>query len=211
MIFVFGGVMGDPRQPERPSVAYHDAPVPHATPDAMIAIARAAFDQGENVLCAALDSLPVPTYLTDADGWVTHFNRACIDFAGRIPEPGKDRWCVTWRLYSEGGAFVPTEDCPMAVAIHDKAPVRGIIAVAERPDGKRVTFLPYPTPIIDDAGALIGAINLFIDVTDGWQADALGAQAARCRRLAESISDARTIATLSDMARDYEEKADALR
>lgn len=203
--------MGDPRQSEGPSVACHDAPAPPATPDAMIAIARAAFDQGENVLRAALESLPVPAYLTDGEGWVTHFNQACIDFAGRTPEPGQDRWCVTWRLYSEGGAYMSLEDCPMAVAIHERIPVRGIIAVAERPDGNRVTFLPYPTPIVDDAGALLGAINLFIDLSDGRQADALRAQAARCRRLAESISDARAIATLSQMARDYEDRAAALR
>lgn len=184
--------------------------VPHATPDAMIAIVRAAFDQGEAVLRATIESLPLPIYLTDADGWVTHFNRACPDFVGRTPELGRDRWSIAWRLYSESGAYVPAGDCPMAAAVHDNVAVRGIIAVAERPDGHRVAFLSYPTPILDEAGVSIGAINLLVDVIDGGQPDALCAQAARCRRLAESITDARAIATLSQMAADYEARAAAL-
>ena len=31
---------------------------------------------------AVLDELPVPTYITDADGAVTYWNRACVHFAG---------------------------------------------------------------------------------------------------------------------------------
>jgi PAS domain S-box-containing protein len=35
--------------------------------------------------------------------------------------------------------------------------------VAERPDGARVPFVPYPTPLRDAAGRVVGAINLLID------------------------------------------------
>jgi len=52
----------------------------------------------------------------------------------------------------------------MAVAILERRPVRGISAVAERPDGSRVNFMPYPTPIFDTAGHLLGAVNMLIDV-----------------------------------------------
>jgi PAS domain-containing protein len=45
---------------------------------------------------AVLDELPVPIYVTDAQGGVTYWNRACVEFAGRRPELGHDRWCVTW-------------------------------------------------------------------------------------------------------------------
>ena len=70
------------------------------SPCQMIDIALGAARKGEAVLHALLNDLPAPIYLTDADGWVTFFNRACIDFAGRTPIPGKDRWCVTWRMDS---------------------------------------------------------------------------------------------------------------
>lgn len=98
----------------------------------------------------------------------------------------------------------------MAVAIRERRPVRGVIASAERPDGTRVMFVPYPTPLLDEHGTLTGAVNILIDVTDRRQSQALQAQAIRCRRLAQSVSDERTVETLTLMAREYDEKAGAL-
>ena len=46
-----------------------------------------------------VDALPVAIYMTDADGRITFFNRAAVEFSGRKPELGSDQWCVTWRLY----------------------------------------------------------------------------------------------------------------
>ena len=158
-------------------------------------------------LQALLEPLPAPVYVTDAQGWVTYFNPACVDFAGRVPAPGQDRWCVTWRLYTEGGAYLPHDQCPMAVAIREKRRLRGLIAVAERPDGTRVLFTPFPTPLFDESGELTGAVNILIDVTDRRQAQALRAQARRCRRLAQSVTDERTIEALRLMAADYDKKA----
>ena len=37
-------------------------------------------------------------------------------------------------------------------------------AIAERPDGTRVPFLPYPTPLRDATGQLVGA--LLVDLTE---------------------------------------------
>ncbi len=179
--------------------------------EAMLAAAIAAAADGRDALDATLQSLDAPIYVTDADGWVISFNRACIDFTGRTPVAGQDRWCVTWRLFTESGEHLPHDQCPMAVAIREARRVRGVIALAERPDGTRVMFTPYPTPILDAAGVMTGAVNVLIDVTDQRQASALDDQAARCRRLAEALSDPRTIATLTGMATEYEAKARELR
>src|SRR6476469_9285740 len=108
---------------------------------------------------AVLSQLPVPIYLTDAEGAVTYWNQACIDFAGRVPQLGEDRWCVTWRLYTTTGERLPHDQCPMAEAIRDQREVRGKIAIAMRPDGSRRAFLPYPTPLLDQKGGLKGAVN----------------------------------------------------
>lgn len=162
---------------------------------------------GEKALRRALDELPAPIYVTDADGIVTYFNPACIDFTGRRPEVGKDRWCVTWRLYTNAGDFLPHDQCPMAVAINSQSPIRGVTAVAERPDGSRVNFRPYPTPIFDKDGKFAGAVNLLEDVTDEVRAADFLAQANRCRRLAQSVLDERAADTLNRMADEYEAKA----
>jgi PAS domain-containing protein len=112
-----------------------------------------------------LDTFPIAIYATDTDGFITYFNPACIDFAGRKPTVGLDRWCVTWKLYTSEGEFLPHERCPMAVAIRTKRAVRGMTAMAERPNGVRIRFLPFPTPVVSDSGELLGAVNMLVDVT----------------------------------------------
>ena len=159
---------------------------------------------------AALDALPVPVYRTDADGAVTYWNRACVDFAGREPTVGSDRWCVTWQLYSTTGDPMPHADCPMAEAIRSRREVRGKVAIALRPDGRRRAFAAYPTPLFASDGELTGAINMLIDVSD-QQADELANQSARCRRLAKSTNDASAAEILGNMARSYAETAQDLR
>jgi PAS domain-containing protein len=113
----------------------------------------------------ALDSFPVAIYVTDIDGFITYFNPACIDFAGRTPTLNRDRWCVTWKLYTDAGDFLPHERCPMAVAIQTRRAVRGVTAVAERPNGIRIRFQPFPTPVVGDSGELLAAVNMLVEMT----------------------------------------------
>lgn len=146
-----------------------------------------------------LDEIPVPIYTTDASGRVTYWNRACIDFAGREPQLGRDRWCVTWQLFTTAGDPLRHSDCPMAQAIKEQRPVRDAVAIAERPDGSRVAFRAYPTPLFDDGGSLKGAVNMLLDVSSE-QTKALRAQAEHCRRLADATFDPTTTRVLGDMA-----------
>jgi PAS domain-containing protein len=62
-----------------------------------------AVQQGRDELHEALDTLPVPVYVTNAQGVITYYNQACVAFAGRTPCLGQDSWCVTWKLYTEAG------------------------------------------------------------------------------------------------------------
>lgn len=181
-------------------------PMPDAI-ETMLERALGAVLAGEQALRQALDDLPAAIYVTDADGVITYFNPACIDFTGRRPEVGADRWCVTWRLYTNSGEFLPHDECPMAVAISTQRPIRGVTAVAERPDGTRVNFRPYPTPIFDKDGKFAGAVNLLEDVTDEARAEDFQAQARRCRRLANAVADDFAADALSRMAEEYEAKA----
>jgi PAS domain S-box-containing protein len=159
---------------------------------------------------AALDQLPIPVYTTDASGAVTHWNQACVDFAGREPQLGSDRWCVTWELYTTTGERLPHESCPMAQAIQQEKPIRGSIAIALRPDGSRRAFKAYPTPLFDELGRLDGAVNLLIDVTDEQSCE-LADQASRCRRLAKATHDPQASQILGSMAKGYARTASSLR
>ena len=112
-----------------------------------------------------LNALPAAIYTTDADGKITFYNDAAIAFAGRQPAIGEE-WCVTWKLYNLDGSRLPHNECPMAVALKTGKPNRGAEAIAERPDGSRVAFMPYPTPLFDEAGKLVGAVNMLVDITE---------------------------------------------
>jgi PAS domain-containing protein len=121
---------------------------------------------GDHAQFLVLDLLPLAIYVTDADGFISYFNPTCIDFAGRQPAVGQDRWCVSWKLYTDNGQFLPHDECPMAVAIKTRQAVRGITAIAERPNGSRVSFLPFPTPVIDGNDELLGAVNILVMIAD---------------------------------------------
>jgi two-component sensor histidine kinase len=59
----------------------------------------------------------------------------------------------------------------MAMALKEERPIRDAEAVAERPDGTRVPFIPYPTPLRDASGILVGAVNMLVDITERKQAE----------------------------------------
>ena len=113
-----------------------------------------------------LEALPVAIYTTDAEGRITFFNEAAAAFWGHRPTLGSDQWCGSWRLFWPDGRPLPHDQCPMALTLKEGRPIRGVEAIAERPDGTRVSFMPYPTPLHDESGRLIGAINLLVDLTD---------------------------------------------
>jgi two-component sensor histidine kinase len=54
----------------------------------------------------------------------------------------------------------------MATALKTGEPIRGEEIIAERPDGSRIPILPYPTPLRDASGKVIGAVNLLLDISE---------------------------------------------
>ena len=123
-----------------------------------------------------LEKFPAPVYTTDAAGRITFYNEAAVKFAGRRAQLGIDEWCVTWRLYWPDGTPLPHDQCPMALALKQNRAVRGAQAIAERPDGTRVPYVPYPTPLRDASGALVGAVNMMLDASEPEQVLLYGAR-----------------------------------
>jgi PAS domain S-box-containing protein len=118
-----------------------------------------------------VEALPAAVYVTDAEGRITYYNEAAAKLWGHRPPLGDSQWCGSWRLYWPDGRPMRHGECPMAVAIKEARPVAGLDAIAERPDGSRVHFMPFPVPLRDQAGALIGAVNMLIDITDRKQVE----------------------------------------
>jgi two-component system CheB/CheR fusion protein len=121
---------------------------------------------GDAYFREVLEALPAAVYITDADGHITFYNEAAAALWGHRPELGKSEWCGSWKLFWPDGSVLPHGECPMALALKQRRPIRGMEAVAERPDGSRVPFIPFPTPLYDAAGTLTGAVNMLVDITD---------------------------------------------
>ncbi len=132
-------------------------------------------------------ALPEAVYITDADGRITYYNDAAARLWGVRPELGRSEFCGSWKLYWPDGTPLPHADCPMAMTLKEKRPIRGLEAAAERPDGTRIPFLACPTPLFDDEGELTGAVNMLVDMTERTVA---GETAQRLAAIVESSDDA---------------------
>ncbi|MGH7482241.1 MAG: ATP-binding protein [Longimicrobiales bacterium] len=128
---------------------------------------------GDRRVRELIDALPTAIYTTDAEGRLTHFNPAAVEFSGRTPELGTDHWCVSWKLYRTDGSPLPHDQCPMAIALREGRSMSGEEAIAERPDGKRIWFAAYPTALRDENGRLIGGVNMLIDITERRRTESL--------------------------------------
>ncbi|WP_158816433.1 sensor histidine kinase [Methylocapsa sp. S129] len=153
----------------------------------VIAQAANAVARGDDYFRGVLDALTAAVYITDAAGLITYYNEAAAALWGRRPELGIDQWCGSWKLFWPDGRQLPLDECPMALTLREERPVLGMEAIAERPDGSRVSVIPYPTPLYDASGALIGAVNMLVDVSERKLADV---QAQRLASIVESSDDA---------------------
>ena len=134
-----------------------------------------------------LNALPAAIYMTDAAGRITYFNEAAATMWGRRPELNVDLWCGSWRLFWPDGTPMPHDACPMAVTLKERRAVRGGQAIAERPDGSRVPFMAFPTPLHDASGAFVGAVNMLIDMSEHRRAEHAS---QRLAAIVESSDDA---------------------
>ena len=138
---------------------------------ASLQLSEARLRDSERQLQELIAAIPAAIYTTDAQGKITYFNEAATELVGHTPTTGSDEWCVTWKLYHPNGTPLPYDQCPMAIALKEGRAIRNAEVVAERPDGTRVPFIPYPTPLRDGAGKIVGAINMLVDVSERKQAE----------------------------------------
>jgi PAS domain S-box-containing protein len=126
---------------------------------------EAATVESENLFRQMIEAMPAAIYTTDLEGRLTHFNHAAVKFSGRVPELGTDQWCVTWKLYNADGTSLPHDQCPMAILLKEGRVIDGVECMAERPDGTRRWFMPFPRLLRDRRGRVVGGMNMLLDIT----------------------------------------------
>ncbi len=133
-----------------------------------------------------MNGVPVAAYLTDASGNITLYNEAAGALWGRKP-PADEKWSGFPRLFTADGMPIRPEQTPMAVAVLEDRVMRGVEGMAERPDGTRLSFLAYATPVRLECGATAGAMNALVDITARKSGErALRRSESRFRRIMES-------------------------
>ena len=168
----------EPREANR-----HDLQVVEtAVRTAGIAIERkssdAAIRESQQRYSQLVQGLPTAVYTTDAEGRVILFNEAATFLWGRTPEVGKDLWCGSYRMYRADGTPLPLDQSPTAITLREGRSVRGEEIIIERLDGTRRIVRPYPDPIRDASGRIVGAVNMLLDVTDSKRAEDASRQLA---------------------------------
>ena len=149
----------------------------------------------------AIEALPAAVYMTNVEGRLTFYNEAAVALWGCRPELGESKFCGSWKLYWSDGTPLPHDECPMALALRERRPIRGMEALAERPDGTRIPFIPYPTPLFDQSGRLTGAVNMLVDISERKCAEA--ALAERQAQLAVCVEHAPAAIAMFDREMRY--------
>jgi PAS domain S-box-containing protein len=169
--------------------------------------ARQQMRDAEGRMRELLGAIPIALYTTDAEGRITYFNEAAAELWGRRPALGEEQWCGSYRIFDAEGAEVALEQCPMAVAIRENRPIRDVECQVERPDGTRLPFLPFPTPLRDERGALVGAVNLLVDLTERVRGESAR---QRLAAIVESSDDAIVSKDLDGVIRTWNRGAERL-
>ncbi len=112
--------------------------------------------------------IPAAMYTIDREGRITFYNDRAADLWGRAPELGDEdtRFCGAFRLYLPDGSLLPHDRTPMADAVRTGNNYRAHEILIERPNGSRCCVLVNVDPVRDLDGAIIGAVNVFTDITE---------------------------------------------
>lgn len=167
---------------------------------------QATLHERERRFRELLDALPAAIYTTDAAGRITYYNDAAAALWGQRPPLGSSESCGSWKLFWPDGTPMPHHECPMAIALRENRPVRGMEAACERPDGTRVPFIPYPTPLHDETGKLVGAVNMLVDISERKHAEEQ--QALLVRELHHRVKN--TLATVQAIIGSTARSADTI-
>jgi PAS domain S-box-containing protein len=112
-------------------------------------------------------TLPAGIYTCNKEGRITFFNEQAVELWGYQPDINDDlvKFCACYKVWLMDGTFVPPDKTPMAVTIQTGQRFKNIEVRVQRPDGSEWHACVNIEPLFDDKNNLIGAINIFQDIT----------------------------------------------
>ncbi|MHA3787504.1 PAS domain S-box protein [Flavobacterium hauense] len=113
-----------------------------------------------------LENMPVAMYTCGIDGTITFYNLAAAELWGREPDVGIEKWTGAMKLYSASGDILSKDYHPLATMIAEGKAPEAEELIIERPDGSTVHVMPHLSLIYDANGAIAGAANMLVDITE---------------------------------------------
>ncbi len=155
-------------------------------------LAEAKLRESEERYRRVVELMPAGVYTVDATGVITFYNQQAAAMWGRTPIVGDtdERFCGSTRLFQSDGTPMPHNLTPVAAALLDGSKYRDLETIIERADASRIHVRVNIAPICDGDGKIIGAINVFDDVSQRKLVElALHDSEIRYRRLFETAKD----------------------
>ncbi len=139
-------------------------PVARPIPAAVKALLRASD--------GILELLPIATFICDARGTILQYNYRAAEIWGRTPKPEQTliQFSENWKYFTLDGT--PAAHTMMEEVLAGGEAVRDVERIVEREDGSRVIVSINIDPLRDAGGAVVGAVNCFIDITERKGIDA---------------------------------------
>ena len=133
--------------------------------------AEQGLQESERKLRELLGALPAAIHTTDTAGRITFCNKAAVDLWGVSPQLGKDKCSDLGRLYYPDGTLMPVDVCPTKLCLTERRALQGREAIFERSDGRRIPIIPYPVPLTDEDGKVVGVVSMKLDISERKKAE----------------------------------------
>jgi PAS domain S-box-containing protein len=160
----------------------------------------------EGQLAAALGTLAEAVTVQAADGRVLFANRAALQMLGferleDMLEADPATILAAYRYFRPDGTPMGMDELPGRRVLLGEEPRPELVRWFRLPTGERRYSVIKASPLLDDDGALVGAVNVIEDVTEATEADVarrLLDQAAR--RLSSSLDYEQTLQEVARLA-----------
>lgn len=115
-----------------------------------------------------IDLLPVAACVCAApSGEIIRFNqKAAILWGGASRLEDAERICGSYRIYRANGTQVSFHEIPISRVLCDGTAIHDLEVILECLDGSRLYVVANIEPILNRNGDVIGAINVFVDVSE---------------------------------------------